>query len=62
MAINILVVDDEPDIRLLYRSELEDQGFKVFEASGSEECFDHLEKNTKLTLYCLTSNLKAKAE
>ncbi len=44
MAINILVVDDEPDIRLLYRSELEDQGFKVFEASGSEECFDHLEK------------------
>ncbi|WP_022851700.1 response regulator [Limisalsivibrio acetivorans] len=44
MAHSILVVDDESDIRLLYKTELEDQGFKVFEAAGSEECFPILEK------------------
>jgi len=43
MAVNILVVDDEPDIRLLYRSELEDQGFNVLEASNSKECFSILD-------------------
>ncbi|PLX65849.1 MAG: two-component system response regulator [Denitrovibrio sp.] len=60
MAINILVVDDEPDIRLLYRSELEDQGFKVLEAAGSEECFAHLEKS-KVDLVLLDIKLKGES-
>jgi DNA-binding response OmpR family regulator len=60
MSVNILVVDDEPDIRLLYRSELEDQGFKVFEASGSQECFAQLEKN-KIDLVLLDIKLKGES-
>jgi len=60
MPINILVVDDEPDIRLLYRSELEDQGFKVFEASGSKDCFEQMEKN-KIDLVLLDIKLKGES-
>lgn len=51
MAVNILVVDDEPDIRLLYRSELEEQGFNIIEASNSKECYEQMkEKNIDLVL------------
>jgi DNA-binding response OmpR family regulator len=60
MAIGILVVDDEPDIRLLYRSELEDQGYTVFEASGSQECYDQLEKNS-VDLVLLDIKLKGES-
>lgn len=60
MAINILVVDDEPDIRLLYRSELEDHGFNVLEASGSQDCFQQLKKN-KIDLVLLDIKLKGES-
>jgi len=60
MAVNILVVDDEPDIRLLYRSELEDQGFKIHEASNSKECFEQMEKN-KIDLVLLDIKLKGES-
>ena len=60
MSVNILVVDDEPDIRLLYRSELEDNGFKVIEASNSKECFDKLE-NEKIDLVLLDIKLKGES-
>jgi len=44
MAYKILVVDDEPDVRLLYRAELEDEGFTVLEAAKGEDCFKVLDK------------------
>lgn len=44
MAYSVLVVDDESEIRLLYRTELEENGYKVFEASNSIECFQVLDK------------------
>jgi DNA-binding NtrC family response regulator len=60
MPTNILVVDDEADIRLLYRSELEDQGYKVFEAANSEECFKTLEKE-RIDLVLLDIKLKGES-
>ncbi|GAB4375942.1 MAG: response regulator [Acidobacteriota bacterium] len=33
----ILIVDDEDNLRLLYRKELEDEGFEVLEAASAEE-------------------------
>jgi len=42
----ILIVDDEADIRLLYRSLLEESGFDVFEASDSAECFQRIEADS----------------
>jgi DNA-binding response OmpR family regulator len=33
----ILVVDDDPAIRLLYKEELEDEGYEVIVASSGEE-------------------------
>ncbi|MBI3600764.1 MAG: response regulator [Nitrospinae bacterium] len=33
----ILVVDDEENIRILYKEELEDEGYEVITASGAEE-------------------------
>lgn len=33
----ILIVDDEPNLRTLYRRELEDEGYEVFEAGSAEE-------------------------
>lgn len=33
----ILIVDDEPNLRILYRRELEDEGYDVIEASSAEE-------------------------
>lgn len=37
---NVLIVDDEPDIRLLYRSAFEFCGAVVSEAADGEECLD----------------------
>lgn len=33
----ILVVDDDPSIRMLYKEELEDEGYKVLVAGSGEE-------------------------
>lgn len=40
----ILVVDDEENIRTLYKLELEDEGFKVALASSGEEALERLER------------------
>jgi CheY-like chemotaxis protein len=42
----ILVVDDEKNIRLLYKAELEDEGYKVLTASNGLEALDVLKKET----------------
>jgi CheY-like chemotaxis protein len=41
---NILVVDDEQNIRLLLRSSLESDGFTVSEAGSGEEAIDSIER------------------
>jgi DNA-binding NtrC family response regulator len=41
----ILVVDDEEDIRLLYADELRDEGHDVATAGSSREAREHLEKD-----------------
>ena len=33
----ILIVDDEPNLRTLYRRDLEDEGYEVIEAGSAEE-------------------------
>jgi DNA-binding NtrC family response regulator len=60
MAYSVLVVDDESDIRLLYRTELEDRGYKVFEASNSAECFAVLDKE-KIDVILLDIKLKGES-
>ena len=40
----ILIVDDEANLRLLYRKELEDEGFEVIEAATAEEGLREFEK------------------
>jgi DNA-binding NtrC family response regulator len=60
MSYSVLVVDDESEIRLLYRTELEENGYKVFEASGSEDCFRILEKE-KIDVVLLDIKLKGES-
>jgi DNA-binding NtrC family response regulator len=60
MSYSVLVVDDESEIRLLYRTELEDGGYKVYEASGSDECFKILEKE-KIDVVLLDIKLKGES-
>lgn len=36
--VRVLICDDEPDIRLLYRMEFEDAGAEVFEAVDGNDC------------------------
>ena len=40
----ILVVDDDENIRLLYKAELEDEGFGVEIASSGEEALEKIEE------------------
>ncbi len=60
MTYTILVVDDEADIRFLFSTELQDAGYRVFEASGSKECFEILEKE-KVDLCLLDIKLKGES-
>lgn len=60
MAHKILLVDDESDIRLLFSSELKDEGYEVFEASNSKECFEILQKE-KINLCILDIKLKGES-
>ena len=43
-AVNILIVDDEVNIRLMLRTLLEGDGFRVSEASNGCEALDRLER------------------
>ncbi len=45
MAKKILVVDDEDNIRLLYKEELQDEGYEVDLAANAEEAFQKIEAN-----------------
>jgi DNA-binding response OmpR family regulator len=45
MKKKILVVDDEPSLRILYESELSDEGYDVDVADSAESAFSSLEKN-----------------
>ena len=40
MSVRILVVDDEPQIRLLYRKELEREGYEVEVSPGGTEAIE----------------------
>lgn len=40
----VLVVDDEPNLRLLYEMELMRAGFDVASAGSADECLDHLDE------------------
>jgi CheY-like chemotaxis protein len=41
----ILVVDDEEGIRLLYKEELEEEGYEIELAAGGEEALEKLKKS-----------------
>ncbi len=44
MAKDILIVDDEKDIRMLIRGILEDEGYAIREADGEKQAFAEIEK------------------
>ena len=60
MAYNILLVDDEEDIRFLFSSVLKEEGYNTFEASNSAECFKILETE-KIDLCLLDIKLKGES-
>ena len=43
---NILVVDDEENIRLLYKEELTDEGYNVTLASSAEQALEKINQQT----------------
>ncbi len=53
---NILLVDDEDSIHLLYREELEEEGYSVDSAFSGEEALDKL-SNAKVDLVILDINM-----
>ncbi len=50
---SILIVDDEEDIRALYESELEGEGFSTHSVSSGEEALQFIENNPDLNLVVL---------
>jgi len=50
---NIMVVDDEPDIVRIVKIAMELAGFQVIEANSGEECMDKLSKGPKPDLILL---------
>jgi CheY-like chemotaxis protein len=46
MKKRVLVVDDEEGIRLLFKEELEDEGYEVEIAASGEEAIERLENNS----------------
>ena len=53
---NILLVDDEDSIHLLYREELEEEGYAVHSAFTGEEALEKL-SNTEVDLIILDINM-----
>lgn len=45
-AMSVLVVDDDTQLRLLYRYKLEEEGYRVFEASTGQEAIDIYREET----------------
>ncbi len=43
MAMRVVICDDEPDIRLLFRMECEERGAEVVEANDGDECLARLD-------------------
>jgi DNA-binding NtrC family response regulator len=56
----ILLVDDEPNIRILYAQELADEGHETVEAENGKEAFAALEREP-LDLIILDIKLKAES-
>src|SRR5713226_8113417 len=56
----ILVVDDEPNVRLVYREVLGDGGYKVLEAESAKETFDIL-KREPIDLVVLDIKLRSES-
>jgi CheY-like chemotaxis protein len=50
---NILIVDDEEDIRALYESELGGEGFSTHSVSSGEEALQFIESNPPVDLVIL---------
>jgi DNA-binding response OmpR family regulator len=50
---NILIVDDEEDIRSLYESELGGEGFRTHSVSSGEEALQYVEQNSDVDLVIL---------
>jgi len=44
MGADILIVDDEADIRMLIKGILEDEGYAVREAANSQQAYAHIDK------------------
>lgn len=42
VSVRVLICDDEPDIRLLYRMAFEDLGAEVSEAVDGDDCIDQI--------------------
>lgn len=53
---NILLVDDEDSIHLLYQEELEEEGYKIHSAFSGEEALEKL-KITEIDLVILDINM-----
>ncbi len=53
MKRRVLVVDDEEGIRLLYKEELEEEGYEVELAASGEEALERLEKEDDIDLVLL---------
>lgn len=48
--INIMVVDDDPDIIFILKTLLKREGYKIVEASGGADCIKKLKKKIDLVL------------
>jgi CheY-like chemotaxis protein len=44
--VRVMVVEDDPGLRLLYRRELERDGYVVLVAASGEECLQRMERDT----------------
>ena len=50
---NILIVDDEEDIRALYESELGSEGYSTCSVGSGEEALEYIEKRSDVDLVIL---------
>jgi DNA-binding response OmpR family regulator len=55
---SILIVDDEEDIRSLYESELNGEGFRTHSVSTGEEALRFVEENSEIDLVILDIKLE----